>query len=64
MPRLQCRPIFGQIGIGTNACGHHDQIGRHFVAVLEADLADTAAFAFEQRLGLRAHQEGQSTFLE
>jgi hypothetical protein len=65
MPRLTCRPhLLGQLGVGADADGHHDQVGRDFGAVLELDRRHAAVGAAHQFLRLRAHQELQAALLQ
>ena len=51
----------GERRVRADARGHHDEIGRHLGAVLEAHrLARGRAVVADQRLGLRADQEVQA----
>ena len=53
--------LFRQFSVGANAGGHHHQVGRDDVAVLELHRADPAIAGVVQGLGLFAQAEMQAT---
>ena len=56
--------LFRQFGVGSNACGHDHQISGDLLAVFELDGHDPSIFPSNEFLGLRAHQEPQTTCLQ
>ncbi len=54
----------GQRRVGPDARGHHDQVGRNAVAVLEPHRADAARFAAHQFGGLLLQHEPEALGLE